>query len=346
MRWIPNILITVVAALLLASCSIRMEGAVQKEENDQSPYKISAWAVEWQEEAGLEEVRQAAEGIDDLLLFGAYFSGNGGLLLTDSAKRMLDTVFTDERLEKQEKFLTIVNDRFLAPGQVEHKNPELIRTVLSDAESESRHIDEILRLASAYPLDGIELDYENVPTDLAGQFINFIKRLDERLADKQLKLRVVLEPGFPADRLSLPAGVGFTVMAYNLHGFHSGPGPKADEAFLDQLMDRFPNVNNNISFAFSTGGFAWKDGSATALTELQAIEFAGKANNPPDRDSGSQALSFQADEDGAVSEVWYADAETIRHWMEYMHKCGGYKGFSIWRMGGLSGPTLNMLEEL
>src|SRR5690606_32889434 len=116
----------------------------------------------------------------------------------------------------------------------------------------------IVALVEAYDLDGVEIDYERIGDGDWDNMTAFIAALYQELSARGLSLRVVLEPRAPIERLSLPRGPVYVMMAYNLYGSHSGPGPKADDAFIRQLakrMDRLPGSQNRIAFA--TGGFDW-----------------------------------------------------------------------------------------
>ena len=60
--------------------------------------------------------------------------------------------------------------------------------------------------------------------------ISYFRRALPRAFQKDVTLHVVLEPRFPFD-VKLPDGPHYTVMAYNVHGYHSGPGAKATFLF-------------------------------------------------------------------------------------------------------------------
>ena len=88
-----------------------------------------------------------------------------------------------------------------------------------------------------------------------------------------IRLRVVL-PWDAPKYAALPAGPEYTVMCYNLFGYHSGPGPKADVPFLTETCALYQNQPYTTRMAFANGGFAWRDSGISALTQTEAEALA------------------------------------------------------------------------
>ena len=150
------------------------------------------------------------------------------------------------------------------------------------------------------------------------------------------KVRVVLQCSAPVDELALPENFSYSVMCYNLYGYHSGPGPKADIPFLKKTAKKFRNVPN-ISFALATGGFVWNESGAVsrALTYAQAEELRQAHAADAKRDQKSGALHFTYSEDGETFTVWYADTQTLSCWQETIDGViGHHASYDFWRVGG------------
>lgn len=305
----------------------------------------SLWLVDWAYEQSAAEALEAMDHIDQMMLFAVYFNEAGELYQIDSAKQMITKVIGDPIVAEKKIYLTIVNDQFSNNGTVIQKNSELITAILSSSASRKAHINEIVQLAKQYPIDGIELDYENVPPHLAREYLDFAQQLQQTLEELGLSLRVVLEPKFPIKGNQLPTDLQYVVMAYNLHGYHSGPGPKADYAFLNTLAKQYPNHSGNIGMAFATGGFSWQEGTVKSLTNAEIEKLVRQYKPSPVRDDRSGALSFVYQEEGRKIEVWYADKTTLALWAEHAVRAG-YTDFSLWRAGGLTKQTLKLFYEL
>lgn len=284
-------------------------------------------------------------GIDNVLLFTTYFDYENNLYQTEESNKLIKLAFNDLNITKKNIFLTLINDQFLQDGRVIQKNPNVLEKILQNSNTRQAHIKQIIQNAKSYPYAGVEIDYEKIPTTLIDNYIAFLKELKIALTEENLNLRVILEPRFPMDKYALPNDISYIVMAYNLYGYHSGPGPKADYAFLDTLIKKFPNKQDNMGVALATGGFSWNNGKVNALTEQQAINLASDKQIVPKRDEKSGVLHFNYSENGSQITVWYADFNTLELWMQYLNKHGKYTDFSIWRTGGLTEDTLNFLSN-
>lgn len=80
------------------------------------------------------------------------------------------------------------------------------------------------------------MDYENLgqASSLWQKFFGFEKILYSLCQKDKLKLRVLLEPKVP--KLAFPAGPTYVVMCYNLYGYSTKAGPKADYAFWTKWL--------------------------------------------------------------------------------------------------------------
>lgn len=337
-----------VSLLFLTSCSFTSEESenVKTEQVDVLDIRTSLWLVDWAYETSIEETSESIENIDNILLFTTYFTESGDFHQTDYSTKLIDHVLKEKDLSEKDIYLTIINDQFMSDGTIVHKSPELLKKLLSTSTSRREHIEQILAYVKNYPIDGIEIDYERIPPDLTEEFLLFAKDLDKALDDAGLALRILIEPSFPVDRYPLPEMLNYVVMAYNLYGYHSGPGPKTDYQFLDSLVEKFPNYERNIGIALATGGFSWQGGTVKGLTNQQIQDLIDEYNPQQSRDEKSGAMFFKYKESGENFEVWYADSTTLTLWSEHLLENGEYTDFSFWRAGGLTEETLATFENL
>lgn len=306
---------------------------------------FSAWVVDWQVDSGLKDLdRISSEGLElnNLQIFAAYFDENNHLFITEEFNRLVEQTMKMKPNGLGDTYITLVNDRILPDGTSIQKDQSIIEQLMHSADSRNKHINEIIETVNRYNFDGIEIDYEKVQQEDWDDLSNFISELNQELSENGKKLRVVLEPSVPIEELTLPQGPIYVMMAYNLYGYHSGPGPKADLSFISSTSKKLKQLEGSNYIAFSAGGFVWKeDGTITAITEKQAVELAQFSNNPPVRDSESGSLSFKyQDENKSQNTVWYADGQTLHQWAEVAEQ-EGIKNVAIWRLGDLQESTLN-----
>ena len=213
----------------------------------------------------------------------------------------------------------------------------MLYSLLSSDNAINKHVENLISLAVDGEYDGIEIDYERLRNDLLlwDHFIKFIKLLYVRTEQEGLRLRVTLEPNIPFDKIEFPEGPEYVMMCYNLHGSHSGPGPKADEEFIRDLVIKMEQLPGEKAFAFATGGFDWSDsGRVVSLTEASAVELLSDQSAIISRDQASKCAVFKyKDEDKNQHEVWYADNITLRYWIDIVKEYGDYP-VAIWRLGG------------
>src|SRR5690625_1212388 len=146
---LKKIIVFVVLIYFLFACSVEKHTEKQNEEQKMNRFKIhkSLYIVDWEYEKSIEEASQSIEFLENILLFGTYFTESGNLFQTEESKRMLNDVLTDSSFLEKNLYLTIVNDQFLDNGTVIQKNSDLLIELLSDNSSRRNHIEQIIQYA-------------------------------------------------------------------------------------------------------------------------------------------------------------------------------------------------------
>ncbi len=289
--------------------------------NAEAVDSLCVWYPYW----GIAE--EIPEGVDALSLFAISYTPEGELY----APEELEIVLANAAFFQGPKYLTFVNDVFCPDGRTIQKSTALLDILLSDDARDSA-IAAMLSKTRDLGCTGLDLDFEQIAKfpQYHEPFAQFVRELSAQAAAAELTLRVVLEPGWDPAFAELPPEPTYTVMCYNLFGAHSGPGPKADCAFLTALADRFQSLPN-LRFALATGGFDWDPaGKAAQLTTEQAALLVSNHAALRDPDSGALTFSYSA-EDG-VHQVWYADPTTIALWADTLTSALGHPAaIDLWR---------------
>lgn len=317
----------------------------EQEETEENLLWLAYWSYQGYEEELLCLGRQDTA----VSVFGVLYDWQEDQpFLTQEAEELLQKV-QKEKEEGERIYLSFINDLRLEDGSYSNKDPELLQRLFGNAEAGAKHAEEIVELACANGVDGVEIDYENIKKkeELWEPFCIFLKELSQRCEEKGLLLRVVLG-AYDTDKAQFPEGIEYAVMCYNLYGTHSGPGPKADIAFLRETFERCRKLPGSVSAAFSTGGFVWAGESCEkALTEEEAEELytsLGAEASELVRDEASGALHFTYTQEGTEREVWYADGETLSLWKQTAREYGIRK-FSLWKAGGNKEESLRGFAE-
>lgn len=291
-----------------------------------------AWYVYWDTDVR-EELSAIKANVASLCMFSCFFD--------DDAKIYIPQDFSElQKLAKDLKFpmvyLSFTNDVQHTDGSVTQKDTEILRRLWTDKSRMKKTADDLLATVRSMGVEGIEIDFENIQdSDLWSDYICFLNVLWEKAKTENLSLRVVLGVNAPIENKMFPIGPSYTVMCYNLYGTHSGPGPKADAAFLRETAGKFSKLTN-VSYALSTGGFEWdaNDKVTRSLTQKMAEELLSEYACMSERDQASQALYYNYQEDGEEFTVWYADAQTLSAWRKVLRDTDPDAEFDLWRIGG------------
>lgn len=309
------------ALLLLPSCACA--------------HRLGAWLPYWDASAALEEAQTLP--LHRAIAFAALFDIDGRPILPPEAEALLWDMQVAFAGTDTQVYLSVVNDQQTRSGTVDKSNALLHRLLGSD-KAMAQHIDDLIMLVDAARVDALEIDYEHLGSDEAlwQRFTLFIERLYAQLRRDGIALRVVLPWDAPR-YAALPQGPEYTVMCYNLYGTHSGPGPKADLAFLAEIAALYADAPRPLRMAFATGGYDWSSGGVESLTQQEAQRRLTLAKVTPMRDAASGALTASYTLDGVSHTLWYADGETLRLWQECM---AAFDGFDLFRLGGNDLNTL------
>lgn len=339
--------VVVVGVLSVLLLLVWLELFRYEEHDNHAKLELSAWVTDWQFVSGMEDAA-ALDGLSSLHWFAVYFDEQDQLYFTpQSTDLFLEYRQYIDGQPELDAYVTVVNDVWLSDGTAVQKDADLITRLVATDESRKQHLDDLVELVAKTDADGLELDYERVHDADWDGVLQLYADLYAALERRGKNLRIIFEPRAPIESLDLPVGPEYVMMAYNLYGTHSGPGPKVDFAFLHKMAERMEGVPGDPLIALSLGGFAWaEDGRVRALTERQAIELADKNADRLRRDesSGARYLSF-TDGGGMQQTVWYADKLTIAGWIETLRESGIGK-IALWQLGGIAPGTLEYLRGL
>ena len=313
-------------ALLLSGC---YPGQAADFKNSRGA--LSAWIVYWDTAGGQREYEARQSSLGSVSYFAAGFDEQDQLFLPEELAAL-------KLPPDQVSYLTIVNDQWLTDGSKRLKDKALLERLLADDASRENHVDEIIKKTRAGGFQGVEIDYEGFWKDqnLTQKYLQFTYKLCRKALEAKLKVRIVLEPWAPFDA-DFCRGAEYVVMLYNLYGLHSGPGPKANPAFIRSTLLKMQSLPGARSVALATGGCLWgSDGSKKLLTMEAARTVVRKHQGSLRRDTGSgcQVLSYR--EGNVFYELWYADDKTLRLWQGAVLEEESVN-ISIWRLGGNDG---------
>ena len=305
------------------------------------PVQLDAWLVYFDAERGLAELRQHGRLFDRVSLFAYELDPEGNILPAPGVREFTGRFHALARQLAFEPWVTVVNDVRYGTDNAVAKDSKVVHRLITDAELRATHVNQLAERVAADGFAGLHLDYEQVPESDATHFREFVTELSAALQGRGLGLEVILEPARgPMPELN---SARITVMAYDLFGAHSGPGPRSTPEFVSELSTRAAlDADSAAALALAVGGFAWDpDGEVRSVDWSDAKRLAVRAS---DRRRGEldRVPSARLD-DG--SELFFEDAESLAGKWEAAW-VGGFRRLAIWRLGGNDEGLFNFLRKL
>lgn len=183
--------------------------------------------------------------------------------------------------------LARANDIRVIPTIASTWDSRNIIAILKDSKLRARHIDAIMQIARSPLIDGIDIDYENLPPEMRQPFIDFIARLAESLHREGKTLSVTVPAKTRADdpcylcRFADYAALGavadhIRIMAYEYHGRTGAPGPNAPIWWVRQVTDYAVSQipREKIILGVHLYGYDWGGRETRALwwSDVQALK--------------------------------------------------------------------------
>lgn len=307
---------------------------------------LSAWLAYWNYEEGVKQLSVMADKISAVSIFGGYFNASDRIIIPEILPEKMKDITSITSGQNINLYLTVVNDYKDGSGQIIQKDSALITRLLQSGESRAKHIDDIIKNAKDGGYFGVEIDYEKIADSDWSNFVLFSSELYNRCVAENLDLKIIFEPSAPLEEYSFPDGPEYIIMAYNLYGYSSEAGPKANFDFINKLCAKMNNLLGKKWIAIAAGGYDFENGGETKqLTETEALSLINVYGVVPIRDNSSGALSFEyTDSEGELHTVWYADNITFDLWTKAA-KSAGYSNIALWKLGDCIDSTVVQLKS-
>jgi len=292
-------------------------------------------------ERGMAEVRAHGALFDRISLFAYELNPSGDPLPAPGVPRMMSRLLSLAERIGFEPWITVMNDvRFNSDSAI-LKDPGLVHELVEDPVRREAHATALAERVLADGFVGLHLDYERVADSDSSHYSAFLEQLHDELEVRGLGLEVVVEPTFgPLPRAQT---TNVSVMAYDLFGPHSGPGPRATPEFVMELQPRASgDTDGAAGLALASGGFTWSpDGAVTPFEWGHAGQLF--ADTGEWQRSPSDGVPNARLDDG--TEMWFEDPESLlRKWEAAWRS--GFRRLLLWRLGGNDDRLFAMLGDL
>jgi spore germination protein YaaH len=221
-------------------------------------------------------------------------------------------------------------------------------TVFANPASRETAAAAISQLAIAQAFDGIDIDYERIPTASRDNFTAFLTTLGQKLhaANKKLSVTVYAKTS-DTDNWNGPGGEDWPaigriadsvkIMAYDYSYSGSAPGPIAPLDWIDRVATYAQSVipNDRIMIALPWYGYDWSSGAATDLTYASAMQLALNNGATVSHDANGEAtFSYSG------HTVFFQDAASYAKKVQLLKdRHASIAGFAAWS-AGVEDPAL------
>jgi len=216
-------------------------------------------------------------------------------------------------------------------------------TVLATSASREASASEIAALVNNQSFDGIDIDYERVPTSSRANFTAFLGTLGQKLHTSGKKLSVTVYakasdsenwngPGAEDWQAIGQIADSVKIMAYDYSYPGSAPGPIAPLNWIDRVASYAESVipANKIIMALPFYGYDWSSVSPTrSLSYASAIQFAATNDATISHDpNGEATFTF------GTHTVFFIDAASYSQKVTLLkQKHPSIAGFGAWSLG-------------
>ncbi len=240
---------------------------------------------------------------------------------------------------------------FVIPSMTNGFDPERTGYVLRNAKRRSDFVQRILDEVDKYGYDGIDIDFEAVPSEEREHLTAFIRELAAGLHERGKLLTIAVHArtsdsggayGAQAqDWYALGQAVDrFRIMTYDYHWSRGGPGPVAPIYWVQEVMEYTKSRvdPSKVVVGVPFYGYDWVNGQGYPVTWSQ-IQDLLKVYEPrvslvewDERgDVAESTFSYRA-RDG-LHTVWFASRRSLEAKLDLVIDYD-LAGIAIWRLGG------------
>jgi spore germination protein YaaH len=231
-----------------------------------------------------------------------------------------------------------------------------IHALLADSALRKTAIDNLEAVIKKYSLDGINIDFEQVPANDRDNLTAFIHELSDRLKPQGYIISIDVLPKHNEDN-DVAAAYDYAqlakyvdkiiLMTYDYHAGWNGAGAVAGipsvESDLKYALTLIPK--NKIYLGIAGYGYDWSSkGVESVETEaIQNLITRYGANVKWDDTAKSPHFSYTGD-DGIAHEVWYENSQSLKYKLGLVNNYN-IAGVALWKLGGEDPASWQVIKD-
>ncbi len=316
-----------------------------KNQNEVVGYYTKNWSNDNQSQYSLQN---NAEKITGVAMF-SYQLNSSGQLIGEIPGKALQTAW-DNNIETLALVHNMSSDEF---------SGTLIHPVLANPKLRSETVSNIYKTLIRNGLDGVNIDFENVPANDRQALNDFMAELRRKLEPERLKVTISV----PAKTWDYPwANWGgaydykrlaeycdrIMLMTYDQHYLKGPPGPVAANPWVEEIIIYAMTVvpKEKLLLGIGNYGYDWiVNGSGyRSVSAANALSTARKYGVSIEWDNYHQTPYFYYWNNSKKHVVWFESTQSAASKLDLVNKYG-LRGIAVWRLGLESQDFWNMVYE-
>lgn len=231
----------------------------------------------------------------------------------------------------------------------------VVAAIVNDPIRREAHAETLAQLVVERGFDGIDIDYESVPTTANANFTAFIQILAEKLHATRRVLSVTVHaktsektnwngPGAHDWRAIGAAADSVKIMGYDKHYDGSAAGPIAPLDWLGQVAAYAESTipTGKAIMGLPWYGYDWLGTAGTSVTHASATAIAQRVGAAVTRDvNGEATFTYEG------RTVFFQDLTSYQTKIDFITKnYPGIAGFAAWRVGAEDPSIWPVVREL
>ncbi|GAC1513990.1 MAG: glycosyltransferase [Gemmatimonadaceae bacterium] len=307
---------------------------------------IAGFYITWDDNS-LSALKEHIDALDWIVAELAFVAPIGDSLHIIEDRRLTEIVASKPKATRP-SVLVMVSNFDSAGGGFSTK---ALRRILTQSSSRARVVGQLRDFVARYDLGGVTVDFEDVPPDLFGAQLDFMRALRAALAPagKLITQAVAASAASDPPYLRKLAAVNdkLFAMVFDEHYSSSTPGPVASQQFYVESSRQLTRIVPPEKLIMMVGayGYRWDDGSkkGEAVTFQDAIDRAQETGARVQFDTVSlNPYLTWTDPDSTDNVIWFLDGVTAYNQIRVADMLG-VAGHGLWRMGAEDPSIWNVL---
>lgn len=318
---------------------VKLSKKNQPVNNSNNQNQVFGFLVNW-DDTSFTSLKHNIDKIDDVFAEWLHLADSNGEIKLDDAPKQQHMLKVIRQTKPSLKVIAMINNFSSSDGW----QTDLLSGILNTKFIRDQLINNLVVYSQNENLDGINIDFEEIPTNQMGNYMTFLSDLTSKLhaIQKQIYVDVPLDNSeFEYSKIAQIVD-GVVVMAYDEHWATSSSGPIASIGWFSKLITKRQKdiPLNKLIVSIGNYGYDWlaNQPESQTVSYQEAIVLARDSESSVNLDPVSLNSNFEYyDDQNKLHQIWFLDAISAYNQMSLLPSNIG--GVALWRLGS-EDPTI------